>query len=194
MRILAFTDIHGSTKALKEVIAKSKAADLLIGCGDLTIFSHNLHSILQELNRIGKPVFLIHGNHEGQEDMKKKCEQFKNIRFIHRQAFLYEGIFFIGYGGGGFSIHDEQFERFASKQRWPKGARTVLVTHGPPYGTRQDALMRGHCGNKSYRHFITERSINLVICGHIHENNNTRTILGRTLIINPGPEGTVIRF
>jgi Icc-related predicted phosphoesterase len=194
MRILAFTDIHGSIAALKDVIRKSKEADLLICCGDLTIFSHNLHMILLELNRIDKPVFLVHGNHESSEEMRKKCEQFKNLRFIHKHSFIHEGIFFIGYGGGGFSIHDEQFEKFAHKLKWDKETKTVLVTHGPPYGTRQDALMRGHCGSKSYRHFITERKINLVICGHIHENSNTKTVLGKTLIINPGPKGTLIRI
>jgi uncharacterized protein len=195
MRILAFSDTHGSKAALKDAIKKSGQADILVGCGDFTIFGHQLNYMLLELNRIGKQVYLVHGNHEMQEEMKRACERHRNIHFIHKEITLHDSVMLIGYGGGGFSTRDEQFERFAMAKRSivksHKG-KVILVTHGPPYGTKQDEIMGGHCGSKSYREFAIRERPDLMLCGHIHENAGTESKLGKTIVMNPGPKGIVV--
>jgi uncharacterized protein len=201
MKLLAFTDIHGSTKALKDLMKKAKKADVILGCGDYTIFGNHLNYFLMELNHLDKPVIIVHGNHESEEETHKAVSLFKNIRFIHRKHTVEQGALFFGYGGGGFSMIDPQFERHAEEFRKElKNVRekdksiqkTVVVLHGPPYNTKQDRIMNGHCGNKSYRKFIIEEKPDYVFCGHIHENSGTKDKLGKTVIINPGPKGKIV--
>ena len=66
MRILAFTDIHGSLPALKRIEQKVKAnkPDLLVCAGDISIFEHGIVKIFTQLNKISKQVIIVHGNHE----------------------------------------------------------------------------------------------------------------------------------
>ena len=71
MEILAFVDAHGSLSALRELKKKAARADLLVCAGDISIFEHGLVRLLYELNKINKPVLIIHGNHETEEILKK---------------------------------------------------------------------------------------------------------------------------
>ncbi len=73
-----------------------------------------------------------------------------------------------------------------------KGKKIILVTHAPPYKTRLDKLVGGHCGNKSIRYFIERNKIDLLICGHLHENFGKEDKIKRTKIINPGPFGKIV--
>ena len=85
MKILAFADMHGSRKALKEVIKKAKEAELVICCGDLTIFEQYIKKWLKELNDLKIPVLIIPGNHENSRNLKKACSHFDNIIYISAQ-------------------------------------------------------------------------------------------------------------
>jgi len=71
MKILAFVDVHEDIKALNKIIDKSHIADLLVCAGDLTDFEQNMDLMLSMLNRIGKPVLIIPGNHETSTNLKK---------------------------------------------------------------------------------------------------------------------------
>ena len=108
MRIYAFVDLHGHKKALNKIVARCKKKDisLIISAGDHTIFGNGEHDILKELDTIGKPVLMIHGNHEDGSEMKYNIKKYKNIYFIHSGYFRYENYVFIGWGGGGFSHQD----------------------------------------------------------------------------------------
>jgi hypothetical protein len=195
MNILAFTDIHGDERKLKKIKLKSKKAELLVCMGDITIFENHMRRILKELNSIGKPVLIIHGNHEDDHNMKRECEDFKNITFLHKKFHEAGGVLFAGYGGGGFSLRDREFELFSQKIATErKGRRLILMFHGPPYKNKTDLIYGEHAGNKSYTDFIKKEKPELVLCGHLHENNGKHDRIGKTLIMNPGPEGRMIRI
>lgn len=192
MKILAFTDTHGKAKAIKKIIKKSKKADIIICAGDFTIFQHNMKKILKILESIGKPVFLIHGNHEDEKTTKKMCERLKNTKFIHKKESQIKGskqLSIIGYGGGGFSLTDKEFEKFAKK--YESKENLILVTHAPPYNTQLDKIGT-HRGNKSITAFIKKAHPKLAICGHFHEKFRKQDKIGKTAVINPGPEGVLI--
>ena len=91
---------------------------------------------------------------------------------------------------------DKHFEKIASgflKILKTKNKKYILMTHAPPYDTRLDKLFdEGHCGNKSVRNFIKKSKPLVAFSGHIHENNGKKDKLGRTRLINPGPEGTIV--
>ncbi|MBC8494564.1 metallophosphoesterase [archaeon] len=193
MKILAFADHHGSPSDFAEVIRKAKEVDLIICLGDFTIFENEIEYIMNQIDRLPKKVLLLHGNHEDEDTTRFLSEHSKNIQFLHEAVFETGKYAFIGYGGGGFATTDPRFEMVSKKfPEVMKGKKTILLLHGPPYGTKQDLLAIGHVGCKSFRKFIEEHQPALVLCGHLHETFYTKDKIGKSKIINPGPDGQII--
>ena len=199
MKLLAFTDIHGYSTALGRIGQKVKTQnpDLLVCAGDITLFERKISFILRKLNKLNKKIIMVHGNHEDSSTIIKYLRLFKNIIFIHKNYFIENNILFLGYGGGGFALVDKEFEKivklkFNSIIKNNKDKKIVLVTHAPPYKTRLDNIAGNHCGNKSIRNFFEKNKIDLLICGHLHENFGKEDKIGKTKIINPGPFGKII--
>jgi len=195
MMILAFVDTHGDMDCIRKLKKKAAKADIILCAGDVTIFENHIKSILAELNSFNKPVLIIPGNHESEGRLRTECEHHKNMVCLHKEFYEKENILFTGFGGGGFSLRDSKFEKFTDKVKQKRiGKQLVLLLHGPPYGNQTDMIMEEHAGNKSYRDFIREEKPLLVICGHLHENEGVQDKMGKTLIINPGPEGQLIEI
>lgn len=196
MNILAFTDLHGSKKALQRLVEKSKDAEIILAAGDITIFENSMPEILRELNRIGKPVLLIPGNHESEQSLDVEIKKHPNLVNLHKKHAVIGDKFFFGYGGGGFSKRDEEFKRVAKKimLNRKKGQKMIFFTHAPPHGTALDILGDDFTGNLDYTNFIVKEKPDLVICGHIHENANKQDDLNGSLLLNPGPEGKIIEM
>ena len=195
MMLLTFVDVHGDMRYFRKLKKKAAKADLVLCAGDITVFENHLGLILREINSFGKPVLIIPGNHEGKARLELMCKRYKNLVFLHNEVYDLDDVFFAGWGGGGFSLRDLKFEKFAGKlrKRIP-GKKLVLMLHGPPYGNKADLVDGGHAGNKSYRDFILKEKPLLVICGHLHENSGVRDKLGKTTIINPGPDGKLVEI
>lgn len=191
MKILAFTDIHGKTRLLEALRKKARKADIIVCAGDFTVFGSRAKQILSGINELGKKTILINGNHEDEREIERMCTKLPNIAFIHKKTYTYQGYTFIGYGGGGFSLADKGFERFTQKFIGKKNI--ILVTHAPPYGTGLDKLWE-HRGSKSIRDFIRKAKPLLAINGHFHEHFGKKDKIGKTLLINPGPEGKIIEL
>lgn len=198
MMILAFVDMHGSLNALEKIKEKSKKADIIICCGDLTVFEQGLEHFLSAFDKLNKPFLIVHGNHEDDTLLGHLCKNYKNIHFIHNDHFIKDDLLFFGWGGGGFSVVDRDFERESKKFKElinkHKDKAAVFLSHAPPYKTKLDYICGSHNGNKSIRHFIERNRISLVLSGHFHENKNTIDKIGKTTIINPGPHGALIKI
>lgn len=197
MKILAFADLHGSISSLRKVKKKAKKADIIICLGDFTIFGDNIIYFMKKINKLGKPVLIIHGNHETRTEVKVLSKGLKNITFMHRKAKVIGDCLFIGYGGGGFSIRDEDFDlkwekKFKEKIKKYKNKKVVFMTHQPPYGTNIDLVWDEHCGNKSFRDFYRQNRVDVFFSGHLHETADTIEVVKGTTLINPGPQGIVI--
>ncbi|MGV8172231.1 MAG: metallophosphoesterase family protein [Candidatus Woesearchaeota archaeon] len=198
MKVLFFVDTHGSRGCLRRLREKSTDVDLLVCAGDFTIFEGGMTSILKDFNDIGKPMLLIHGNHETSSSVLVECAQLKNLHFIHKKYFVYDDLVFYGFGGGGFSITDEQFTheselfmREFKRLSDTKKYRLILVTHAPPYGTRLDYLGE-HVGNKNIVDFIHKYHPMLAVSGHLHENAGIVDKINITRMINPGADGVIL--
>lgn len=195
MKLLAFTDSHGSDKALKSVKEKKvkEKPDYILCLGDFTIFGHNQKKILKKIDKLGKNIFLIHGNHEFEEEVIDDLKDLKNIKFIHGNIIRIGNYVIIAWGGGGFAIKDNEFYEFSKelKKVVKKNDKIILLTHGPPYGTKIDLIGDQHCGTKTYTSFIKKYKPILALAGHLHENNGLDDYIGKTKIVNPGPEGRI---
>lgn len=200
MKVLFFVDTHGSIGSMERLKAKSRDVDLVVCAGDFTVFERDMNMTLREFNDMGKPLLIIHGNHETSSSVMMECVQFKNLHFIHRNYYISEDIIFYGFGGGGFSIRDEFFRRESDLfmlefkklcEANNKKYKLVLVTHAPPYETRLDDLGE-HVGNHDIKEFILQHSPMLAISGHIHETAGANDKVRQTRIFNPGPDGIII--
>ncbi len=197
MRIYAFTDLHGNTKALakvKEAVRREKP-DLVVCLGDLTVFEHQLEPLLSRVNMLRVPVLMLHGNHEGEAHMRKACARFPHITFLHKEAVVKDGYTFVAFGGGGFSERYPELERIDKSAEW-KGLdwpRTVFLSHAPPYDTTLDDIGESgetwHVGSKTLRSIAKRRKPLLVLAGHLHECFHTSDTIGKTPCENPGPSG-----
>jgi len=198
MKILAFVDLHGNYKALKEIKKKAKQADLIVCAGDISIFENELDLLLLQLNELKKPVLIIPGNHEDDKDLSKLTKMFNNIIDIHKKTFIKENCLFLGYGGSGFSMVDKEFietaKKFEKIIKKHQDKKIILITHAPPYKTKLDKIMNEPCGNKSIKNFILKVKPNLVIAGHLHENAGKEDKIGKIKLINPGPFGKIINI
>ena len=198
MRILAFIDMHSSMSAFKQIKKKAKNADIIVCGGDFTIFEQNMNHFLKEFDKFKKPFLLIHGNHEEDSELRHLCQKYKNIHFIHGDHFIYKDVVFIGWGGGGFSQEDKDFEKYGKKiksfLKKHKDKAFVLVSHAPPYKTKLDKIGKSYVGNKSIRNFIKENKVDLNISGHLHENEGKIDKIDKSTVINPGREGRVLNL
>ncbi len=199
MKLLIFTDIHGSLTALKRIEQKVKSQnpDLLVCSGDISIFEHEIASIFRRLNKLNKKIIMVHGNHEDASTYYRYSKICKNVIFIHKKHLMENNILFLGYGGGGFALKDKEFELFARTKfkdliNNNKDKKIIFVTHAPPYKTRLDRLGRNHAGNKSFRKFVEKYNIDMMICGHLHENFGKEDRIRKTKLINPGPFGKIV--
>ncbi len=200
MKILAFTDVHRADprvirKALFGLVKKAKQVDLMICCGDISLFGQGFRQALHILAKADKPLLLIHGNHE--EEQVVSHLHLKNVIPFHRKPHRIGNYLFLGHGGGGFSLTDHKLEKRISqfKEKIQPGDKVILVTHAPPYNTELDYLpLYGPVGCRTVTKAIKELKPQLFLCGHIHENFNVRQKMGQTLMLNPGPLGTFIEI
>ncbi|HZX44462.1 MAG TPA: metallophosphoesterase [Candidatus Nanoarchaeia archaeon] len=196
MKLLAFVDLHGNQKALKDIQKKSRHADMIVCAGDISLFENSLDSLLLQLELLKKPVIIIPGNHEDEHDLRLASSVFGNIHDINNRSYMIGDYLFLGYGGGGFCRVDKKFDKIAKKFtliiKKNKGKKIILVTHAPPYRTNLDNIEGDSCGNKAIRNFIDKVKPDLVISGHLHENAGKGDKIKNTRLINPGPFGKII--
>ena len=199
MKILAFTDIHGSITKLKKLQQKVKKnkPDIILCLGDFTLFKHHIDNILRKINTFKTPTYIIPGNHETASILKKLCQKYKNLHFAHKKIIKIKQYTLVGFGGGGFSTTDKEFEKFikANKKKITK-KKIILITHGPPYKTKLDYIdyLKEYVGCKSYTTFIKKYKPILALSGHIHETFGKKDKTGQTEIINPGANGMIIKI
>jgi Icc-related predicted phosphoesterase len=197
MKFLAFTDLHGDKDFLKQLVqrAKDEEIDFVVCAGDLSVFGQGLKMVLKEFSQLGKKLYLIPGNHEDQEALEEAVKGYSGCVNFHGKAVKEKDYVFLGYGGNGFTVEDGEFRRIA--REWYgkyNGQKLVLVTHGPPQGTKLDKVNNGYVGNVDYRRFIERVQPKLVISGHIHENAGAVDVIGKVKYVNPGWGGMVIEL
>lgn len=192
MKILAFTDVHGSEKAMKSIENMAKKCDFCVCSGDISMFEQRLEALIRRLNSFKKQVFIIPGNHEGQQTLRGVCRRYSFVRDVHGEIVNFGEFAIIGFGTSGFSLIDESFENFVRRKVKRTSRKIIFLSHAPPYNTKLDRLGNSHAGNKSVAGFIRKYKPDYVVCGHLHENFGKKDVMGGTAIINPGPFGAII--
>ncbi len=199
MKILAFADIHGSITKLRKILQKvnKNKPDIILCLGDFTIFENQIEPVMRKINAFKKPVYIIPGNHETPAIVKRLCNKYRNLHYAHKKIIKLGKYTLVGYGNGGFSAKEKGFERFI-KQNHRKllNKKIIFITHAPSYNTKLDYIdyLGEHVGCKSYTAFIKKYKPKLALSGHLHETFGKEDKIGRTILINPGPDGKVVKI
>lgn len=197
MKFLAFVDLHENMKYLDQLVLRASRPDVdfVVCAGDLTLFGKSLRYILKKFNDLGKWFYLIPGNHENDEMLAEVLKDYPNCINFNRGTIKKQNYVFLGYGAGGFAFDDAEFRKVS--RDWyssHQDHKTILVIHGPPFGTKLDLLDKKQVGNMDFRRFIERIKPKLVLCGHIHENAGVMDKIGEAKVVNPGWEGMVIEL
>jgi putative phosphoesterase len=194
LRILAFTDIHGSYERVVGILSRETGFDAVIVGGDLTTHGtvNEATNALRRFQEFEKPLFVVAGN----MDLPSFDTSYDSlgVNINAKGAVLGEAGFF-GIAGSPFTpmhtpyeISEEEIRRRADAgwneiqaMRWK-----VFVPHAPPHDTKLDKILLGkHVGSSAVRTFVEEKQPDVLICGHIHESRGLDT-LGRTKMVNCG--------
>jgi len=197
MKFLTFADLHSDKKILKDLIERARKEDIdfVICAGDPSIFGRGLREVMAAFDILGKPFYIIPGNHETDESVTKVAGEFANCINFHQKVVERGDYVILGYGEGGFSAEDPQFRKLA--REWYgkyNGHKIILVTHQPPYGCKLDEVEGGRAGNNDYMKFIKRIEPKIAISGHIHETAGVVDKVGKTRLVNPGWDGMVIEL
>ena len=207
MRILAFTDLHGSARELDALAAKAAGTgiDALLCAGDFTRHGAHAADVLDRLAAARRPLYAVPGNHEDGLLLAGLRARFDFLRDVNGRWEDLGGAWVCGFGG------PEAFRRRLPQdagepcpeidalwRKLPASARSgakpvVFLTHYPPLDTALDEAGPGvHGGSERVRKFIDAVRPALVVCGHIHRAFGREDRIGPTRVINPGPQGLLV--
>jgi putative phosphoesterase len=197
MRLLAFSDIHGSYHKVDEILVKESVFDAVIIAGDLTTVgsTREAEEAILRFQLHSKPIFAVAGN----MDLPEIENSLTRLGVsINARGLTCEQVGLFGVSASPFTpmktpyeISEEEIER-RTESGWKDIASArwkIFVPHAPPHDTKLDRVMTGmHVGSTAVRKAIVKYQPDLVVCGHIHEARGVDTI-GKTTIVNCGPAG-----
>ena len=199
MRLLCISDIHGKNSNVIEFLRSVEGYDIALISGDITHLGgyeeceEIISPFLSRDNGSNVVTLAVPGNMDRPEVLN--CLEDKGINLNGRGIVVNE-VGFMGVGGSNktpFSTPNELSDSEivnlldSGYMEISEAKRKILVSHAPPKGTKLDRSFIGfHAGSKVIRKFIEEHSIDLCICGHIHESRGEDS-LGNCRCVNPGP-------
>jgi hypothetical protein len=197
MRIIAFTDVHGSYDRLEETLRREAEFDAVVVGGDLTTHGRTdeAASVIDRLQKFGRPVLAVAGN----MDLPSFDSVYENLGVnINAKGVIIGDTGFFGVAGSPFTPMNTPYEISESEiaRRARLGCRDVetarwkiFVPHAPPKGTDLDKITIGkHVGSEAVREFVEVHQPDVLVCGHIHESRGV-DILGKTQMVNCGAAG-----
>lgn len=200
LKILAAGDIHGDTGLAKKLAerAEKEKVDLVILCGDLTLFDSSTANIMGPFVKKHQKVLLIPGNHESVATADFLAE-FYGQKNIHGYSVKYKdvGIF----GAGGANIGLEQLSEKELYDLLRKGfdrikylKKKIMVTHVHPSKTLMEKFTNIFPGSDGIKRAVEKLKPNILLCSHVHEAEGIEERIGKTRVINVGKKGKIIEI
>ena len=195
MKLLCLSDIHGEAAGLEELLSSPEPADVVIVAGDITHLGGRAEAqaILAPILSSRARLIAVAGNMDRETARGYLGELGVDL---HARGIVIEGVGFMGLGGGTpspfgtpWELDDAEAQRCleAGRAQISDASFRVLVSHAPPRGTELDrGFARQHVGSGAVRDFLLAGSVNLCICGHIHESAGEDS-LGGAKCVNLGP-------
>lgn len=193
MKVLAFSDLHHSARHTARILEQAASADLVIGAGDFCNMRQGLAQAMAPFATLKSPFAITPGNAESAAELLAAAPPGATV--LHGAGATLAGLrlFGLGYGipitpFGAWSC--DMTEAQAADQLNQCGSADILFTHSPPKGVA-DMTSSGHSvGSTAIRDAIARIGPRLALCGHVHESWGVEGRIGRTRVVNLGPEPT----
>jgi len=206
MRILAFTDPHGDLESARAIVAlaRSEKPDLVLCAGDFSWFGNRWRPFFEILRELGMNVYIVGGNHESDALIQSATTEFP---FLKDTAYAAVNVGRVIIGGlPGYdsdfwpgSTKDEDGAVQLCRDLWADRDPSkpfILLSHFPPQGAL-DGLAHptpDSGGSRVVKRVAKALSPALMVVGHYHQEFGNQERSGPTLVVNPGPNGTIIEL
>jgi uncharacterized protein len=196
MKLLLFSDLHCDVSAARRIVERSGDVDVLVGAGDFATVRRGIDLCIDVLKWARSPAIFVPGNNESLDELIQACQSWPQARVLHGSGTEIQGVTFFGLGGGvpvtpfgawSYDFTEEQAENLLST--CPTGC--VLISHSPPKGAIDVSPSGKSLGSTAVRDAVERTRPILVVCGHIHESAGQTAYVGRSPVVNAGPEGIV---
>ncbi|SLN21590.1 Calcineurin-like phosphoesterase superfamily domain protein [Roseovarius albus] len=190
MKILAFSDLHHSSRHAVKLVEASKDADLVIGAGDFCNMRRGLPEALELLSGIAAPIIAVPGNGESADELTAAAPP--NMLVLHGTGTAFEGlnIFGLGYGIPETPFGDwscDLSEEAALDYLDQCQQADILILHSPPKGIADQTSIGQSVGSVALYEAIERLQPKLAVCGHIHDSWGQTGLIGSTKVVNLGP-------
>ncbi|MBS3772928.1 MAG: metallophosphoesterase family protein [Candidatus Thermoplasmatota archaeon] len=180
MRILAAADFHGKAHRYQSFQAgiPAEQPDVAVLAGDVN-GSPSFFSLLETLD---VPTLVVHGNMDSLA-VGERIHAIDSAIFLHNQVYCHDGFAFVGVGGASPKTVEVTPVDDITPQQLDETACDVLVTHVPPKGVKDAAMLGRHIGSDWVRQFIEKRQPRVALCGHVHEDRG-HAWLNEAMVVN----------
>ncbi|MEM7335014.1 MAG: metallophosphoesterase [Chloroflexota bacterium] len=197
MKLLLFSDLHNSQSAAMRLVEMAAAVDVLVGAGDFATVRRGIEITIDILKQTGKTAVLVPGNSESFEELQAACGRWQGAHVLHGSSVTIDGLTFAGLGGGipvtpfgswSYDFSDEEASQLLASAG---DGCDVLVSHSPPFGAVDVSSSGRQLGSRAIRTYVEAKQPRLVVCGHIHASAGKQEMVGKTAVINAGPNGII---
>lgn len=193
MKLFSISDMHGSIKFIDPAAELISEADIVTISGDISSTGkvNDAEKVISQIEKYNSNIVAVHGNWDRIEVHDMLVERGYGI---HSSGKIIDEIGFFGVGGSNptpmktaSEYDEEEIYQFLEPgyAKVKNAKKIVLISHSPPYNTRDKTFLGLRGGSESVRDFLEKKPVNLCISGHIHEAFGMSNI-GQCLIINPG--------
>ncbi|MBW2968307.1 metallophosphoesterase family protein [Candidatus Woesearchaeota archaeon] len=203
LKILAASDVHGDTDLIKKLAerAEKEDVDLVVLCGDITMFDSSTDNLIGPFAKKHKKVLLIPGNHETVATTDFLAELYPDTKSIHGYSVKYKDVGIFGAGGAtnvGPQMPIDEDEMYdLLKKGWDKVRylkKKIMVTHIHPSESKIEKFSKFVPGSDAVKKAVDRFKPDILLCGHVHEAEGLEEKIGKTRVINVGRKGKIIRI
>jgi uncharacterized protein len=196
VKLLAFSDLHADLERANRLVERSVGVDVTVGVGDFASVHSGLAETIAALRELRSPSVLVPGNNETEDELRAACDGWDGAIVLHGEAAEIDGVSFFGLGAGvpvtpwdwSFDLTEEE----AAEMLRECPERCVLAVHSPPRGHVDESSAGRHLGSEAVLRSIESTRPRVALCGHIHEQWGSESLIGSTRVINLGPEGRIV--
>lgn len=204
MKFACLSDIHGDIRPLTHLEKVKDTFDAVLFAGDLVQLGsqYELEEMFHHLDKIGKPVILVPGNHDVALEKlyvrKELKEKYPNVTIVIGRGVCFEGVVILGLPyvkecpRWGFNLDEDML----ISEHLPKWEGVdIILSHTPPSDKRLSSFwddigfgdkMLIDLGFRTLAKYLYYSNDNIQYCisGHVHERGGGSTIIGKTRCIN----------
>lgn len=193
MRVLAFSDLHRDLAQAEKLVELSVEADVVIGAGDFASVHSGLEETMAALSFGDTPLLVVPGNNETEDALRSATA----ATVLHGEGDTDQPLWGLGAGipttpwDWSFDLSEEEA---AERLEGMPEDLDLLILHSPPHGHCDVSGQGEHLGSRAIAAAIEAKQPRVAVCGHIHESWGQESRIGKTQVINLGPEGRVIEL